>query len=254
MPGDEPKPKRFRAVQLSLPQAHPYAPEAYLDDAANALRNCGNPVVLYDRFIASGVTGKGHVELMLAQAGQTLIREATAGVLFCAFAAEAYVNRFLAAMLSAVDFAAVDRLATVDKYVIAVPRADPDIPFARGEWPIGDLTRLFSMRNALVHHKPDKPPKDDITPLLLADFLIAVAEAARRLVAAEKRQDIRPMIITKDADHLRAWARKCMKGPPPPVGEDIHPPDLMLDAFRRHFGKQLERHAAQHVSPLDSET
>jgi hypothetical protein len=107
------------------------------------------------------------------------------------------------------------------------------------------------MRNALVHHKSDKPPKDDITPLLVASFLIAVAEAARRLVAGNRHQDIRPMLITKDADHLRAWARRCMKSPPPPIGEDAHPPDLMLDAFRRHFGEQLERHAAEHLPPPD---
>jgi hypothetical protein len=29
-----------------------------------------------------------------------------------------------------------------------------------------------------VHHKPNNPPKDEITPLLLAELLIAVAEAA----------------------------------------------------------------------------
>lgn len=155
-------------------------------------------------------------------------------------------------MLSQADFAAVDRLATVDKYVIAVPRADACISFERGEWPIGDLTRLFSMRNALVHHKPDKPPRDDITPLLVAEFLIAAAEAARRLVVAEGRQDIRPMLITKVADQLRAWARKCMKSPPPPAGKDSHAPDLMLDSFRRHVGEQVERQVLQHI-PLSGD-
>jgi hypothetical protein len=152
-------------------------------------------------------------------------------------------------MLSEADFSAVDRLATVDKYVIAVPRADPAVIFDRDKAPIGQLVRLFAIRNALVHYKPDKPPKDEITPLLLANFLIAVAAAARRLVDAENRQDIRPLLITKDAKHLRAWARECMKRPPPPPGEDTHPPDLILTAFRRHFGDQLERHAARHIPP-----
>ena len=31
-----------------------------------------------------------------------------------------------------------------------------------------------------------------------------------------------------------------MKRPPPPAGEDTHPPDLILTAFRRHFGDQLD--------------
>ena len=113
-------------------------------------------------------------------------------------------------MLSDADFAAVDRLATVDKYVIAVPRADPAVTFHRDKAPIGQLVRLFAIRNALVHHKPDKPPKDEITPLLLANFLIAVAEAARRLVDAENRQDIRAA-----TDHQGRQA-------PPRVGSRMH--------------------------------
>jgi hypothetical protein len=69
------------------------------------------------------------------------------------------------------------------------------------------LTQLFAIRNALVHHKPDKPTEDEITPLPLAEFLIAVAEAALRLVAASRHNEVRPLLITKNADHLREWAR-----------------------------------------------
>jgi hypothetical protein len=39
---------------------------------------------------------------------------------------------------------------------------------------------------------------------------------------------------------------------PLPAGEDTHPPDLILTAFRRHFGDQLERHAARHIPPTVS--
>ena len=81
-------------MQVSLGIDHPYAPEAYLDDAANALRNCGNPAVVYDRLTASGTQDPPH-EIVLTNAAQGVIRQLTAGVLFWAFAAEAYVNRFL---------------------------------------------------------------------------------------------------------------------------------------------------------------
>jgi len=37
---------------------------------------------------------------------------------FAALAAEAYVNEFLATMLDSGDFRAVDRLPTVEKYVV----------------------------------------------------------------------------------------------------------------------------------------
>jgi hypothetical protein len=246
---DQQPPRRYNVVQVPLGLTHPYIPEAYLDDAANALRNCGNPAVRYDRLKASGIRADPPPEILAAQAAHGVIRQMTAGVLFSALAAEAYVNRFLAQNLPKPDFAAVDRLRTVDKYVIAVSRADPEITFPRDAWPVGRLTQLFAIRNALVHHKPEKPPKDEITPLLLAEFVIAVAEAARRLGGAREHQDVRPLLITKDAEHLREWAHMCMQGPPPLAGEGSHPPDLMLTAFRRHFGDELDRHVSEHVAP-----
>lgn len=173
-------------------------------------------------------------------------------MLFCAFAAEAYVNRFLVARLDEADFVAVDKLTPVDKYVIAVPRADPGVTFDRARAPMGDLKRLFKARNALVHHKPEGPPKDELTPTLLATFLIAVAEAAETLNAAEGRSnDVRPILVTKDADRLREWARECERRPPQTPSEDNHPADFMADAFARHYGEQLDEHGRRHLPPPD---
>ena len=164
------------------------------------------------------------------------MRHMTAGVLFCAFAAEAYVNRFLAERLSEPDAAAVDRLAPVDKYVVAVPHADPNLTFPRDKFPAGRLRELFAFRNALVHHKPARPPRGELDPCVLAEFVIAVGTAAHLLAPNE----VRPLLIKKDAGHLREWGRKCKKAPPPRLGRDAHPPDLMVTAFRRHFGDRLD--------------
>ena len=79
------------------------------------------------------------------------LRFLRSAVLFSAIAAEAYVNEFIAATLTAADAAAVDRLATVDKLLLAPRLAGLTSPFERGREPIQSLTRLFRARNALAH-------------------------------------------------------------------------------------------------------
>jgi hypothetical protein len=66
-------------------------------------------------------------------------------------------------------------------------------------------------------------------------------------LAAEKRHDIRPMLIAKDAPQVHARPALTRWPGQPPAR-------LILDAFRPHFGEQLERRAAQQVPPADADT
>lgn len=112
-------------------------------------------------------------------------------ILFAAIAAEAYVNAFLNDHLAATDFKVVDKLGTVEKYVVGTRLATGRELFPRGREPIGKLKRLFKLRDNIVHAKkreiqvdpsgsvsPSTPGRTDHTPTNAADLILAVVEAA----------------------------------------------------------------------------
>jgi hypothetical protein len=127
----------------------------------------------------------------------TLLRSS---VLFSALAAEAYANEFLAAVLTGSDIASADRLATPDKLLLGPRLAGAEPPLARGEEPFQTITRLFRVRNALVHPRPDgvsayvedldERDKAQIGPRASGDYLLAVAQAIVLLNPLRRRPGV----------------------------------------------------------------
>lgn len=127
----------------------------YLEQSLEALRDSSSPDTLYDEVNpwhrGSRVFGPTQKKL---DAANRRLRFLRASVLFSAIATEAYANEFIAATLTPADADAVDRLAAVDKLLLAPRLAGLASPFDRGQEPIQSLARLFRARNALVHPRP----------------------------------------------------------------------------------------------------
>lgn len=121
------------------------------------------------------------VERFAAREGSRLqTRFARNCILFSALSAEAYVNAFLDSRMTGSDLAAIDRLPTVEKYVVGVTYAVDERVFDRGTEPIQTLKLLFGARDALVHPKPGK--RKAVTPEAAGRFLVAAATAAQTLI------------------------------------------------------------------------
>jgi hypothetical protein len=117
---------------------------------------------------------------------------ARTAILFAALASEGFANEFLSEHLSAADLKAVDRLPTVEKYVLGPRLAFGDSLFERGHEPIQSIQLLFGLRDKLVHARPREVPErgsvfDDpadfaeYNPAKAAQYIVAVADAAMSL-------------------------------------------------------------------------
>jgi hypothetical protein len=84
------------------------------------------------------------------------IRFSRNAMLVAAFAPEAYINEFIAEHFAGKDYEAVEKLSTVDKYVLAPRTALGRDLFPRDREPAQTLRILVRQRDVLVHPKPDK--------------------------------------------------------------------------------------------------
>lgn len=162
----------------------------YLEEALDALHAAGDPASLYATWM------RDDPELQAAAKGFAVVealnnrrRFARRSMLFSALAGEAYVNEFLAHHLGGQDLAAIDRMSTVNKYVIGTQVATGVAIFSRDAEPVQTISALFKHRDKLVHPKPGYgPPRSPIdaareientfTPTNAARFLLHVAAAA----------------------------------------------------------------------------
>jgi hypothetical protein len=152
-------------------------------------------------------------------------------ILFSALAAEAYVNAFLDSRVTGSDLDALDRLPTVEKYVIGVTYAESGVVFDKGAEPIQTLKRLFSTRDALVHPKPGR--KAVVTPEVAAKFLVAAATAAQRLI---KRAGAGEVICKEISDYPAIyidWGKR-WTGTLPPLDAETPPNLAAVATAKRH--------------------
>jgi hypothetical protein len=115
-------------------------------------------------------------------------------MVFSAFAAEAYVNRFLHNRLSGRDLkTALDMRPPAEKFAAGTRLALGKTLFPRDDPTYQSLKALFALRNRLVHARPrpiepeevlDQRAYRDFNPLATLDYLVTVASAARTLLAA----------------------------------------------------------------------
>jgi hypothetical protein len=160
----------------------------HLRDAVGALRDAGSSDALYERELrVKDPSEVDEVDFSLArdeaEGGRVLYSRRS--LLFAAFAAEAYANDFLYERREGGDREALQRLPTVDKYVL-LPQlvGRPDV-LTRDKEPIQRIKWLFQRRDELVHAAPkDKDltyDPENHNPLLAAKCIVAVADAASTL-------------------------------------------------------------------------
>ena len=154
---------------------------------------------------------------------------ARTSILFSAIAAEAYINAFIFDHFLESDRQALDRLRTVDKYMIA-PRLLEDGPtFRRGREPLTSLTELFDLRNGLVHPKPELrlrstetfpvEPRgfDRLNPEVAARMVVAVATASLTLTMWPdgKPTDMTAVLLWQGRHKVRAYGHRARTSMPP---------------------------------------
>jgi hypothetical protein len=189
-------------------QTWDYSEESVTDDyvtqALEALMACGDRTRL-----GFGVPPPAGTEdtpreaamRMLAQSNIASARRlmyARTAILFTALAAEAQINHFLYLLLPNEHVAAVERLRTPAKYLVGPRMAMGADLFATDAEPMGQIRRLFKLRNALAHPtvqrhrvKPggfidtEHPVYRDYNPETAAGFLLAVSQAAVTLAQAD---------------------------------------------------------------------
>jgi hypothetical protein len=236
-----------RSVEVDPPGAWPVdstppnAPWLYLRDAARALRDCGSAPALYAGW--RGENGRGsNAGFAYLNAPTRRTEFARTSVLFSSFAAEAYVNAFLAESMGD-GFAQIERAPTIEKYVTHVKSTRATVEFTKGRQPGQGLVLLFKARNMLVHPKKNVPLKPEITPKLAADSIVAVARAAWTLTAAVGNTDMHALAVAKQASLFRRWADVCSTGVPDI--DDAPAEDLFVLALNAEMGPALNREAAR---------
>jgi hypothetical protein len=111
---------------------------------------------------------------------------ARTAVLFTALAVEAAANFYIATMLPE-DAERLDKLKTVDKLLVAPRLASGEALFVTDREPIGQVRRLFQLRNRIVHPKVGKSAVVgdvggvDFTPLEAAKCMVAAARVVYTL-------------------------------------------------------------------------
>ena len=202
---------------------------AYLTQAHDALKSCGDVSALYGpRAVTPGMSTVARSGLhIVAQSAQ--LDFARTSILFSALAGEAYINGFLGANLQRSDFEAVERLTTLDKFILGPELVLGRRLFERGSEPGQSLKELFTLRHTLVHPKMGPVRVDGNTliderftrfnPKSAADFLIAVADAAR-VLAASHEPPAEPDAIVEgirgSREKLIGFGTELRKGLPPP--------------------------------------
>lgn len=170
----------------------------YLADAVDELDAMGDPDALYgpERLDDSDWDEQER----LGRAPDARLRHGRNGVLFAAFAAEAYINEFSSAMLSGADREALDRSLSPPMRYLVVPKYATGEPlFSRDDAVMPEIFTLFRLRNDLAHPKPGFAPRridrarpfvsasrgreyaTRLAPQRLARHIVAVAQAARLL-------------------------------------------------------------------------
>jgi hypothetical protein len=224
--------------------------EEFLDQAIDALRDAGSPETLYP---ARARTSTNAV-LQAADTAQAVARRtkhSRTSMLFSAFAAEAFINQFLYDKLdSSADRQSIDRLPTVEKYVLGTRLATGQEIFDRGAEPIQTIAALFRVRDSLVHSRPtarqdrpsvfDDPPEYGTTnPKEAARAIVAVANAAATLndYSPVQRVSYRIASVAVGSESYLEFGERIYKNLPRPGDPEL--PDLAISVLEKLTGKKL---------------
>lgn len=168
----------------------------YLAQALDALYATGDAPSLYESRAPQPTDMRSAVQHVLAtmQARQRRRMFSRLVVLFSAFAAESYVNEFLAARMSdrRKRLREMDRHSTPWKFLEGTYEAYGERLFSEDSEAMPVLRRLFKLRNKLAHPKPgfgpatmfdaDDEAERDFAPPKVAEFVVMVAGAGDLLI------------------------------------------------------------------------
>lgn len=162
---------------------------------------------------------------------------ARTAILFAALASEGFANEFLGEHLAPADVKAVDRLPTVEKYILGPRIVFGDRLFNRGHEPIQSIQELFGLRDKLVHAKPREVPErgsvfDDpadfaeYNPARAAKYIVAVADAALLLASrsSEPLKNLTVVAVTQGRELIKRYGKNATDQLPQldgPVAEDL---------------------------------
>jgi hypothetical protein len=181
-----------------------------------------------------------------------LPQPSVSATLYCAFAAEAYINVALIRILSEDEYKPVSEIGVRTKYYLATRLGRREVWFSAGEQVLKDLDELFTQRNRLSHAQPEtSTPNPDLHNDLtnVARWLAATADAVQRLSQSDAElsslarvagplSEMEPILRSfqpeRDGpvldDKVRALMRDLLKEDEEPFVDDDHdgplrPPD-----------------------------
>jgi len=166
----------------------------YLHQSAEAMHAAGDPRHLYRQWRQRMPPMPFGRDFMQRWARDERFRQARTCILFAAFAAEAFVNEFLAAFeLPESRLKEIDMRPTVWKYIDGTAEAYGERLFWAEDEVMPTLKKLFDLRNLLAHPKPgfgspgffepDDPQFEARFAMSeLAEYLVMVGGAADLLV------------------------------------------------------------------------
>ena len=162
---------------------------------------------------------------------------ARTAILFAALASEGFANEFLSEHLAPADLKAVDRMPTVEKYVLGPRLAFGYSLFDRGHEPIQSIQQLFGLRDKLVHARPREVPErgsvfddpadfSEYNPEAAAKYIIAVPDAATALTSrsSEPLRNLTVVAITQARELVKRYGKNATDHLPRldgPVEEDL---------------------------------
>jgi hypothetical protein len=218
---------------------------SYLSRAIKELRASGSSDALYEPRLGEAGTAppaRGAISKRLAKLRR---REATrSAVLFAMLAAEAYANQYLQIHLTGAEADAVDRLPTFEKFMLGPRIARGQDLFDRSGEPAHTLKRLLAQRTALVHPKLAKSGSraPEYTPLEVAEFIVALADAAGTLIANSDPRphlDITMLAVNAEPDDFLNYGRTATNTLPDP--SDAPAPDFVFEILTRWSQAEMEK-------------
>ncbi len=205
----------------------------HLTDAVRALRDAGSSDALYEPELR--VKDPSEVDdvwfsLARDEAEGGRVLHSRRSLLFAAFAAEAYANDFLYERWGGADRDALQRLSTVNKYVLLSPLAGRPGELTRDKEPIQRMKWLFQRRDELVHAAPkDKnltyDPKNH-NPMLAAECIVAVTDAVFTLFGVAEPGSVLGQALV-ERSRLLDYGKRATKALP-----DIHAAPSDQDLLR----------------------
>jgi len=217
----------------------------YLRLAIEHLHAAGSAPALFSRAFRADPNPTGtFVAVAVSDAKTKQLDALRSAVLFSALAAEAYVNEFLARFLRGRDYEAVERMGTVNKYVIGTRLALGESLFMRTRNPAQTIEELFKLRHKLVHPKPGYAPPPgpgiithqdpEFTPKMAAKSICMVAAAAAIMVRRaypEHPFDFPANLVWDDSELIIDYASQVNRGLPERTAEA--PEELLIQIILR---------------------